>query len=126
MEMDKASPIGNEISAVFHGVGDYELVDERFLRDSLLEALAVDGFTILNVATHSFKPQGYSLSVLIAESHATLHTYPEYNSLVFSLYTCRGKGDGKKSLEHLKKKLNPESVDVSERDIIVDPNFKTS
>ena len=34
---------------------------------------------ILNVSQHKFKPQGFTLVALLAESHMSFHTFPEKN-----------------------------------------------
>jgi S-adenosylmethionine decarboxylase proenzyme len=114
----KSSPIGNEISCV--GLSEEILNDGEKLKTLLLEGLKRDNFRILEVADHKFQPQGYTCCVLLAESHAAIHTYPEYNSLVFYLYSCREEGDGKKTFEFLKEKLNPKSIDFKERVVKVE------
>lgn len=118
----KSSPIGNEISCVMYGLPEKILNEGEKLKTLLLEGLRRDNFKILEVADYKFQPQGYTVCVLLAESHAALHTYPEYNSLVFYLYSCREEGDGKKTLEFLKEKLRPQALDLKERVVKVKEN----
>lgn len=115
----ESSPVGNEISCVMHGIDREILADNGKLKEILLAALKEDNFAILNVAEHKFEPEGYTIMVLLAESHATIHTYPEYGSLYFQLYSCRGLGDGRKTFEFLKEKLKPSSVDFEEKKVVV-------
>ncbi|MFZ5559858.1 MAG: adenosylmethionine decarboxylase [Patescibacteria group bacterium] len=115
----KSPSIGNEISCVMHGIDAELLDDDRILEDNLLNALKEDRFTILGKASHRFQPHGYTLVVLLAESHVSIHTYPEHNSLFFYLYSCRGEGDGKKTYEIFKDAIKPASVDFSQRSILV-------
>ncbi|MEK6940398.1 MAG: adenosylmethionine decarboxylase [Nanoarchaeota archaeon] len=117
----ESSPVGNEISCVMHGVPKKILLDNNFLEKSLLYALKIDKFTILKVFRHQFKPQGLTILVLLSESHAAIHTYPEHDSLYFSIYTCRGEFDGKNVFENLKKSFRTASVDIAERPIVVSP-----
>lgn len=84
-----------------------------------MEALTKDNFKILDKVSHRFYSQGYTFVVLLAESHAAIHTFPECNSLFFYLYSCRGQNDGRKTFEYLKQLLNPSSIDMSERAIVV-------
>ncbi|MFH1290045.1 MAG: adenosylmethionine decarboxylase [Nanoarchaeota archaeon] len=121
----KTNPVGNEISCVFHNVSNEILNNHRLIKGSLIEALKKEGFTILDISSHEFSPQGFSFCALIAESHATIHTYPEYNSLAFHLYSCRSPNDGQIVLKHLKEKLKPERIKLATKKVIVDPNFKT-
>jgi len=59
------------------------------------------------------------LNVLLSESHVAIHTYPEYNSIYFGLYSCKAKGHGKNTYEHFVKNLKPKDINVNMRDIIV-------
>ena len=43
---------------------------------------------ILNVSQHKFKPQGFTLVALLAESHMSFHTFPEKNIISFDFFTC--------------------------------------
>ncbi|MBS3098719.1 adenosylmethionine decarboxylase [Candidatus Pacearchaeota archaeon] len=122
----KASPIGHEISAVFQGVNEIKLDNCEYLTKTLEEALREDEFTILETVKHKFEPRGFSVVIIISESDATIHTYPEYNSLVFRIYTCRRENDGRKTLQYLIDKLSPEKVELHEHSVIVDQKFKTS
>lgn len=115
----KSSPVGNEISCVMHGINKEILNDPEYLERLLLDALNSEKFNILGKLSHKFNPHGVSVLILLSESHASFHTYPEYNSLVFHIYTCRGPGDGRKTYEFIKEKLNPTSVDFREKPIKV-------
>ncbi|MCD4666725.1 adenosylmethionine decarboxylase [archaeon] len=115
----KSPPVGNEISCVMHGISDKTLNNPKFLKETLLKALEKDNFTVLGESSHEFQPQGYTMLVLLSESHATIHTYPEYNSLVFHLYSCRSDDDGGNTFKFLKEKLKPKKVELIERPIKV-------
>lgn len=45
----------------------------------------------LGVNEHAFQPQGYTLLYLLSESHLSLHSWPEYNTLKMDLFTCSSK-----------------------------------
>lgn len=115
----KSPAVGHEISCVFYGVKKKILNDSSFLEKTLSDALKKEKFTLLDVVTRSFKPQGFTIMILLAESHASLHTYPEHSSIYFNLYSCRSDHDGIKTYNILKSKLNPKEVDWSERKVVV-------
>lgn len=110
---------GNEISAVFHGVPDDVLNNIDFIDQTLMEGLARDNFTILGALPHRFTPLGYTTLVLLAESHAAIHTYPEHNALYLSIYSCRGEEDGNGAFEYFRTKVPHESVDIINNKIVV-------
>jgi S-adenosylmethionine decarboxylase len=115
----KSSDTGNEISCIMYGISDKLLKDTKKLEEKLLKALRTDRFDVLEKMSHIFTPQGFTIAILLAESHVAVHTYPEYNSLYFNLYSCRGEKDGEKTYELLKEYLKPKSVDFSENKIFV-------
>ena len=118
--MNYQSPAtGCEISCVMHGINNKLLNNNKKLEGILLKALKKERFRILGKVAHQFQPRGYTLVILLAESHVSIHTYPEYNSLFFYLYSCRGKNDGIKTYEFVKSKLKPVSVDFNKREIKV-------
>ena len=115
----KSSTIGNEISCVMYGINSETLNNNNYLKQILLEALKKDNFTILGKVSHKFQPQGYTFVVLLAESHAAIHTYPEHGSIFFYLYSCRGQNDGRKTFKYLKQILKPSHINMNERPIVV-------
>ena len=63
----------------------------RFL-DALRRAAVASGVTILAENVHQFPNGGVTAVLLLAESHASIHTYPEHGSCFVDFFTC-GKGD---------------------------------
>ena len=47
--------------------------------------------TVLNVATHRFVPQGVTAIIMIAESHLSIHTWPEFKYAAVDVFTCNGE-----------------------------------
>jgi S-adenosylmethionine decarboxylase len=56
--------------------------------NKLLLATNAVGMTVLNVAKHEFYPQGLTASILLAESHVNVHTYPEENKAYIDCFSC--------------------------------------
>lgn len=52
------------------------------------KAVRKTGAKVLQTFSHRFKPQGLSILSLLAESHASLHTYPEYGFCYLDIFTC--------------------------------------
>ena len=49
---------------------------------------AQSGATLLNLEARRFTPHGVTVLALLAESHASLHSYPEAGALFFDAFTC--------------------------------------
>ena len=64
------------------------LNDLEFLRECLSEAAIQCGATMLGESFHHFSPQGVSGIISIAESHISIHTWPEYGYAAVDVFTC--------------------------------------
>ena len=64
------------------------LDDEAFLRTTITTAAKRAGATLLNLITHSFEPQGVTGLALLAESHISIHTWPESGYAAVDVFTC--------------------------------------
>ena len=68
---------------------DFEkLNDESFLRCALNRAAKLAKATILNLISNKFEPQGVTAIALLAESHISIHTWPESNYSAVDIFTC--------------------------------------
>ncbi len=68
---------------------DYEkLNDESFLRCTLNRAAKLANATVLNLISNKFEPQGVTAIALLAESHISIHTWPESNYSAVDIFTC--------------------------------------
>ena len=68
---------------------DYEkLNDESFLRCALNKAAKLAKATVLNLISNKFEPHGVTAIALLAESHISIHTWPESNYSAIDIFTC--------------------------------------
>lgn len=58
------------------------------MRDLLERATAAAGATLLRTVVHRFSPQGVTGVAVIAESHLSIHTWPEAGYAACDFYTC--------------------------------------
>ncbi len=65
-----------------------KLNDEAFVRTSITIASKVAGAKLLNLITHRFDPQGVTGLALLAESHISIHTWPENGYAAVDVFTC--------------------------------------
>ena len=90
----------NYVSAGKHMICDFKSIQNKELLNNcnLLKILLKDicrkyDFQILNDMQHIFNPIGCSIIFLLAESHISIHTFPEQNYISFDIYTCRQYND---------------------------------
>ena len=68
---------------------DYEkLNDESFLRCAISKAAKYANATVLNLISNKFEPQGVTAIALLAESHLSIHTWPESHYSAVDIFTC--------------------------------------
>ena len=91
------------------------LNDPIFLKDLLFHGIMLSKSKILNTMIHQFTPHGVTILFALAESHVSLHTWPEKGCLAADFYTCGDKDpeiiakyviDALKSKKHRIRLLN--------------------
>lgn len=92
-EREIGSFAGRHVLAELHGADPAVLDDDGFLREALERALKQAGATVCDVVTKRFQPQGVTVLALLAESHASVHTYPERGSVFVDVFTCGRRAD---------------------------------
>jgi len=80
-----------------------KLNDEAFIRTTLTSSAKIAGATLINLVTHSFKPQGVTGLALLAESHISIHTWPEIGYAAIDVFTCGDHAMPEKACELLFK-----------------------
>ena len=86
-----------------------KLNDEAFLRNSVTTAAKLAGATLLNLITHRFEPQGVTGLALLAESHISIHTWPEHGYAAVDVFTCGDHTMPEKACLTLLKELGSRS-----------------
>ena len=84
------------------------------LRDAMLGAAIKSGAVILGDSFHRFSPQGVSGVVVIAESHLSVHTWPEYGYAAVDVFTCGTTVKPQKAAEVLIEKLGSKNHSMTE------------
>ena len=80
----------------------YDLLDdERFVRNSLFHASLLSNSEIIKIDFHKFHPQGVTGYALLADSHLSIHTWPEKGVAKCDIFTCAAKSTPEKPVEYL-------------------------
>jgi S-adenosylmethionine decarboxylase len=73
------------IIEVIEGEG---LDDEARIQQAFRDCVETCGATLLHIHTHKFSPQGVSGVAVLAESHISVHTWPEIGYGAFDVFMC--------------------------------------
>jgi S-adenosylmethionine decarboxylase len=109
--------VGSHILADFYGVSARLLQSRSELEVLLRNAAETAGATVLGSHFHSFgSAQGITGVVLLAESHISIHTWPESDFAAVDIFMC-GTANPQRALEALVEALSPtqQHVEVAAR-----------
>ncbi|MDH5433138.1 MAG: adenosylmethionine decarboxylase [Gammaproteobacteria bacterium] len=99
---------------IFDFWGATELDNLSRMEDALRESVAVAGATLLHIHLHHFTPNGGISGVaVLAESHISVHTWPERGYAAFDVFMC-GDAEPEKTIAVLKRAFLPEHVNITE------------
>ncbi len=97
--------LGKHLLIEFYDCDEKILDDVAAIEDHMRTAARRANSTIVNSTFHRFSPYGVSGVVVIAESHLSIHTWPEYGYAAVDLFTCGESVDPWKAFEYLKDVL---------------------
>lgn len=69
-------------------VNGVHLDSEARIQQAFRDIVAACGATLLHIHTHKFSPQGVSGVAVLAESHISVHTWPEVGYGAFDVFMC--------------------------------------
>src|SRR5438477_12906848 len=91
------------------GLGDRERIEQ-----ALIDAVKASGATLLHVHLHRFtEGGGISGVAVLAESHISVHTWPERGYAAFDIFMCGG-AEPRRALSVLKKAFHPKRTVIGE------------
>lgn len=88
--------------------------DAKKIKSILIETAKESKNIPLGIKIHKFSPQGITGFILLAESHISIHTWPEINYVAIDIFSCGEKGKPYKGLEYLKKEFQPKKIKIRE------------
>ncbi len=80
--------LGRQVLVEFYQCDEAVLNDAVAIRAIMLEGVRRSGASIITDVFHSFAPQGVSGVIVIAESHVSIHTWPEFGYAAVDIFTC--------------------------------------
>ena len=99
--MSESSFAGRHVLAELGGADPAVLDNETLLREVVQHSLVDAGATVQEVVSHRFAPQGVTVLAMLAESHASLHTWPEHGAAFVDVFTCGEDADPQRAVQLL-------------------------
>ncbi len=106
--------LGNHLIVEMYDCDNKIINSHKKVEEILVEAANIAGAHIVQQVFHKFNPHGVSGVVVIAESHLSIHTWPEFGYCAIDVFTCGETVDYKKAVDYLKQMLKAKSISVME------------
>ncbi|MCL4407410.1 MAG: adenosylmethionine decarboxylase [Thermotogae bacterium] len=106
--------LGRHLLIELYGCDVAMLDDIAGIEEHMRTAARKANSTVVNSTFHRFNPYGVSGVVVIAESHLSIHTWPEYGYAAVDIFTCGDSVDPWKAFEYLKDVMKSERESVLE------------
>ncbi|GAA5093614.1 adenosylmethionine decarboxylase [Nocardia iowensis] len=90
------------------------LNDATLVSRTLRRAATACGATVLDVFLHRFEPQGLTAVALLAESHISMHAWPERGYAAWDIFTC-GSCDPYLAIPVLNETFSPGRLQIAEQ-----------
>ena len=103
---------GSELIMDLGGMSFDKLNDVDFMCSLLEECSKIGRLEILARVRHIFSPQGVTVMFLLSTSHITVHTWPEYGTCCFNLFTCLSDYEFDEIIDYIRRKLEPTAENV--------------
>tara|TARA_R110002126_G_scaffold8695_5_gene40531 strand:- start:1428 stop:1937 length:510 start_codon:yes stop_codon:yes gene_type:complete len=95
-------------------VGASRLDDLAHVEETLREAVEVSGATLLHIHLHHFTPNGGVSGVaVLAESHISIHTWPERGYAALDVFMC-GDAEPHKAIAVLRRAFRPDAIQLND------------
>lgn len=126
--------LGRHLIVEYASCDNVKLNNLEYLETIMNEAVRKSGATIVRSVFHRYNPQGVSGVVVIAESHFSIHTWPEYGYAAIDYFTCGETVDPTRARDYIAEQLNAGEVVCKElergipsdvHEIISHKNFET-
>ena len=114
--------LGRHLLLEFKDCNEEVLDGVDFLQHCLNDAAVACGATVVGQSFYHFSPYGVSGVVNIAESHISIHTWPEYKYAAVDIFTCGDRVEPEKAIALIAERLGTDNYSAIElrRGIVMD------
>lgn len=105
--------IGKHLTVDMYGCSFETLDNLEFIQSAIMTAVRESNMTLLNFSHHKFEPHGLTVLALLANSHLSIHTYPELGFAALDVFSCGDLSRPDKAIAILKTFLKPEKTKIT-------------
>ena len=108
--------VGEHVTLDFIGVK--KVYSQKFYEKIIYKIAKLAKVEILGINSHKFEPQGVTALAMLAESHLSIHTWPETGVAKCDIFTCGDKCLPEKAVEYMKEAFKATEVTSQEHERI--------
>jgi len=95
-------------------MGAERLDDLAHIEQTLKDCVEASGATLLHIHLHHFTPNGGVSGVaVLAESHISIHSWPECGYAAMDVFMC-GEAEPQQTIDVLREAFNPDRIVIGE------------
>jgi S-adenosylmethionine decarboxylase len=102
--------LGEHMLLEYYGCDAIKLAHSDEVKEIVVNAVRQAHGTVVTNIFHNFSPHGVSGVVVIAESHVTIHTWPEHACAAVDIFSCSARLDKTLLRDMLKEQLGASEV----------------
>lgn len=107
-------PIGYHYLVEASGCDSEILGDLDKIKEIMFNAAKIGKMDIKTVYFYKFSPSGVSGILVVAESHLSIHTWPENQYAAIDIFICGKESEPEKALDFILSSLNSSYAHVTE------------
>ncbi len=111
-----AKTLGLHILADLYGIEADKIDRVEDIREVLEGAVKYADLTKISSHYYQFQPHGATGVILLAESHISIHTWPEHGIATVDVYTCGDPSKAYKAMDYIISRLQPSRIDKQVHD----------
>ena len=101
-------------SVDFKGCTAMSALAPETITATFVRALESAGATVVQALSHNFPGAGLTCVLILAESHAVLHTWPETGTVNIDIFSCSTRLKSLTAIEDLGRSLGAAGVSIQE------------
>jgi S-adenosylmethionine decarboxylase len=105
--------LGRHVIIELWGCSD-AINNSALVQQAMRNAVDAANATLLNIFVHEFSPQGVTGVAVLAESHLSIHTWPEYGYVAADVFTCGSTTKPEAAAEVLRQAFGAETAEIQE------------
>ena len=104
--------LGRHLIVEMMGSPYHRLNNITFIDNVFREACTIGSLTLLKMQLHQFEPFGVSGVAVLAESHISIHTWPEKSYAALDIFVCGKNANPELALKYIEEQMEATSLNV--------------